>query len=141
MKWTALAGAVLAVIMMCACGGGTGLPPVPATRMKAKETSQKITTENIPFQVLKETWRADRKLDLELLVSPNASQKDVMVLGERMLQKFSGRINILTIFDSEVAWKRQADLNYPEEELFRHWLVTYDGEKLNWVAKGRPESP
>lgn len=119
---------VLSFALLClACAGN--LPTTAASKPP------------IPYTVLADTTAQPiPKPQLAVLVDEKTTRDQAMALAEFLRKKHEGHLSILNIFDSRKAWEGSKDPNYPEKELDRHWLVSWDdlGDgKPRWEAKAR----
>lgn len=97
----------------------------------------------IKYQVLRE-WKPKNGIGMELLVNENATKEEIMKLAKHLRKNYESLSFLsIDIFDSREAWENRENLNYPEEEYSKHWLVNMVRNKntgydeIKWVAIGR----
>ena len=127
MKKCYLVLAVLTIMLLAISCGPTTPPP-----------------NTLDYEVLREWDIPAGGIGMELLVSETATKEEVLALANSLRSKYLPRGSIfITIFDSKEAYTRIDDPTYPEEEYFKHLLVSigrnpntgYD--EILWVAEGR----
>jgi hypothetical protein len=119
---------------------------VPACDVDDGEWSGEVAGVKYTF-LEKKRNRATGRLVRDVLVDPKTSKEDVMKLAEGLRRKYTGKLGIISIFDSREAWERQGDPSYPTEEFYRHCLVAVEGqpvfddgkEEVRWIAEGRKD--
>ncbi len=108
-----------------------------------EQAVQSTVAKQIDYEILKRVDFNDG-LTLEVLVSEQSAKSDVMALARSLKKEHSKDKKLyINIFDSKDAYKNRDNINYPEAEYSKHWLVAvsinkYTGhEALDWVAEGR----
>jgi len=96
------------------------------------------TDKTIPYTTLR-----SNPVSMDILVSEKVSKEQVMALTNYLKKEYEGRRMIINIFDSEEAWRNRSNENYPQKEIFKHWLGAMnlrenpDQNTILWVAEGR----
>jgi hypothetical protein len=94
----------------------------------------------IRYEVLKQKNVGNARLWMDILVDEAASKAEVMILAKDIERQYAGKTKswVICIYDSRVAWQRQLDESYPEQELLRHHLVVIDDlGPIRWIGEGR----
>jgi len=114
-----------------------------------KEKTTIDETRTINYEVLRSwnipTWHTRAGgLGMELLVPDSTTRAQSLELAESFRKKRkSGEFLTIQIFDSREAYDNRENLDYSEEEYFKHFLVDMTinpntgFDEIAWVAKGR----
>lgn len=120
------------------------IPAPSVSYNKPKEIVSAPDSSIIPYKILhdKDIPRVIRTL--YILVSPQATQEDVLRLTRDLLVQYDEYPSFyLQIFDNQEAYSGRSNPAYPEKEYWRHFLVDVTRNastgynSVNWVAEGR----